>query len=592
MRLVYLLFRASWPTVVAAIFIGLISGVASIALIRMIRLPLRGRHEMPGLEAAFGFIGLCAVVVGTRVVVQVLLTRLSQRSMSSLTRDMTRQLLSVPLRRFEDLGGHKFVSALTHDVQTISGAMNKLAIICVNAILLMCGMAYLGWLSPQLLLGLVIFILAGGVALRLFAKPTRRYVKATRAAQMGLFKLLRDMVTGVKELKLHRKRREAYMDDAVSTADGQLREAARAGAKYQAVFNSGSRFLAFLAIGLMLFVWPRFHPLGPEEKFAILITMFFMMGPLDQVFMLLPTIIKTRVSVRRLQKLGLLLNEESEVIPPRESPLPTDWRQIELTGIQLVYAHDEADEDDADDGPTPDADDDMIAASTVDRDAKLDSEPKIDEPGFTLGPIDLTVRRGESLFIVGGNGSGKTTLVKLLTGLYKADAGRIQVDDRLIGPAEQDDYRQLFSVVFADVVIFEHLYGVDFTAMADKVNEYLHTLHLGRDVRIVNGSFSTTTALSRGQRKRLALLAAYLEDRPVYVFDEWAADQDPMFKRVFYHKILPDLKSQNKAIVCVTHDDNYFHTADRLVTLRDGKVIEGYSEENLIQRESRLEPAV
>jgi len=101
---------------------------------------------------------------------------------------------------------------------------------------------------------------------------------------------------------------------------------------------------------------------------------------------------------------------------------------------------------------------------------------------------------------------------------------------------------------------------------------YLKLLELDQHIDVVNGAFSTTS-LSLGQQKRLALLTAYLEDRPIYVFDEWAADQDPLFKQVFYHEILPELRRKGKAVVVISHDDRFFSCADRLVKLEDGQIV-------------------
>ena len=80
----------------------------------------------------------------------------------------------------------------------------------------------------------------------------------------------------------------------------------------------------------------------------------------------------------------------------------------------------------------------------------------------------------------------------------------------------------------------------------------------------------STTHLSHGQRQRLALLGAYLEDRPIYVFDEWAANQEPQFRNIFYRQILPELKARGKLAVVISHDDRYFDVADRLIRLTSG----------------------
>ena len=195
-----------------------------------------------------------------------------------------------------------------------------------------------------------------------------------------------------------------------------------------------------------------------------------------------------------------------------------------------------------------------------------------DDSHFLLGPIDLTFRPGELVFLAGGNGSGKSTLAKILTGLYPPETGEIRLNGRLITDANRDDYRQSFSAIFADFYLFENLLGLDTTNLDGQAQEYLVELHLDHKLKVRNGLFSTTD-LSAGQRKRLALLTAYLEDRPFYVFDEWASDQDPPFKEIFYTQLLPELKGRGKTVLVITHDDRYFDVADRVIKLDYGKVV-------------------
>src|SRR5579864_4775183 len=102
-------------------------------------------------------------------------------------------------------------------------------------------------------------------------------------------------------------------------------------------------------------------------------------------------------------------------------------------------------------------------------------------------------------------------------------------------------------------------------------SEYLQRLKLAHKVQIEKGKLSTTD-LSQGQRKRLALLTAFLENRPIYIFDEWAADQDPYFKDFIYVNLLPDLTARHKTVFVITHDDRYYHLAERIITMDDGQV--------------------
>jgi putative ATP-binding cassette transporter len=211
---------------------------------------------------------------------------------------------------------------------------------------------------------------------------------------------------------------------------------------------------------------------------------------------------------------------------------------------------------------------------------------------FTLGPINFTFESGELIFLTGGNGSGKTTLIKLITGLYLPEAGEVRLDGQPVTPATLENYRQHFATVFSDFYLFESLLGVDSPEVDARALEYLKQLHLDHKVQIRDGALSTT-ALSQGQRKRLALLVAYLEDRPFYVFDEWAADQDPHFKDIFYYQILPALKARGKTVIVISHDDRYYPVADRVIKLENGSISDdtptGYHEPALVAHASLVE---
>jgi putative ATP-binding cassette transporter len=195
-----------------------------------------------------------------------------------------------------------------------------------------------------------------------------------------------------------------------------------------------------------------------------------------------------------------------------------------------------------------------------------------EEKSFTLGPMDLALRPGELVFMVGGNGSGKTTFAKLLTGLYTPESGEILLNGKPVDDLMREHYRQHFAVTFSEFYLFERLLGLDHIGLDERARVYLSELQLAHKVTVQNGQLSTTE-LSRGQRKRLALLTAYLEDRPIYVFDEWAADQDPQFKEIFYHHLLPELKARGKTALVISHDDRYFGVADRILKLEDGQLV-------------------
>ena len=263
----------------------------------------------------------------------------------------------------------------------------------------------------------------------------------------------------------------------------------------------------------------------------------YMISPLSTILNILPAFGRAMVALHKVEELGLALethtSESEEIAAPTKMSC---WKELKLKGVAHSYHQEQADSH------------------------------------FILGPLDMEFCPGELVFLVGGNGSGKTTLAKLLMGLYVPEAGQIFLDGQLITDETREMYRQLFAVVFSDFYLFEQLLGLVTPELDAQAQLYLAQLHLNHKVQVANGVLSTT-ALSQGQRKRLALLTAYLEDRPFYIFDEWAADQDPVFKEIFYTQLLPDLKRRGKGILVITHDDRYYHLADRILKLDYGQLV-------------------
>ena len=189
----------------------------------------------------------------------------------------------------------------------------------------------------------------------------------------------------------------------------------------------------------------------------------------------------------------------------------------------------------------------------------------------SVGPNSLTIRRGDCIFITGGNGSGKTTFINLLLTLIPSSGGQVSVDGVIVTDDNVDAYRSLFAAIFSDNHLFQTLYGTaPFTP--EETRRLLGDMEILEKVQVVNKRF-TTTDLSGGQRKRLALVAAQLEHKPILVMDEWAADQDPAFREKFYRQILPALKEQGYTIVAITHDDRYFDAANARFHMEDGRLL-------------------
>lgn len=542
MKLLLFLLRSSWKTVLLAGLIGAASGAASIGLVALIMHTLQDPYGSSAIAMGL-FAVLCAVILFTRIGSQLLLSRMAQANLADLRIGLCRRILDSPLKHLEEIGVDRMLNCLTGDVSFVSQAINGTPGLVVNFAILACGAVYLGSLSMSLLASCVVFALLGFASYSYSARWANKYVIRSRQAQDVLLKRVHGLIEGVKELKMHHDRRREYVEQVIQAQDVVRRSQYLGDTLHDAAIAWG-RLMFFIAIGLLIFLWPRvYKDITPTTLMGYALAVMYLISPLEQIIGWMPNLGWAMACVAQIERLGLALDEQAEqhvALAP-----VADWQEIELVDITHAY--------------------------------RREGKPN----GFLLGPIDVTIQRGQIVFIIGGNGSGKTTLAKLIAGLYLPENGHMRLDGQPITFANREGYRQLFSVVFDDAVVFDSLWGLTAADLDQRAQEYLCQLELNHVVTVTDGVFSTTK-LSRGQRKRLALVTAYLEDRPIYLFDEWAADQDPLFRKIFYQRLLPELKSRGKTVIAVTHDDRYFAVADQVIKLEEGKVVQTLRHETML----------
>ena len=539
MNLIEFLLKASWKSVLAAAITGSISGIGSagaIALINHSIGQISPTHPQAPPQLLWGFLGLVTVALTTTLISQFLLAQLAQDAIYKLRLRISGWILASPLRHLEELGSSRLLATLTEDIQAISSGVFSIPTLCVNAAIVIASLAYLGWLSMWVLLGTLVFM---GLSISLVQVLIDRAVRSFTAAREendALMQHFQAITNGIKELKLHFQRREDFVQEDLQTTAATLREY-RIGSQRAIALSGGVGELSFFVLlGLLVYGLPQIQTVSAELLSGYVLTISYLMRPIGNTLAILPSLTQAGVALRKIDTLGLSLASRAETLA-RIGTIDRQFKQIDIRQATHSY---------------------QLAGQ---------------ENTFTLGPVDLTLSPGELVFIVGGNGSGKSTLAKLITGLYVPDAGEILLDGTLVDDRNRELYRQLFSTVFADFYLFERLLGLGLQDLDAQAKTYLEQLQLTHKVTIENGKLSTT-ALSQGQRKRLALLTAYLEDRPIYLFDEWAADQDPFFREIFYQQLLPELKQRGKAVLVISHDDRYFHLADRLLKLDYGQIVD------------------
>jgi putative ATP-binding cassette transporter len=541
------LFRRSRSMMVVMVGVGVLSGICSAAVLALINRVLQQGHGQ-GLLLALGFVAVVSGKLLMQVASQLMLTRFSHDTTMELSLTLCDKLLKAPFRSTEKQGPANILVTLSDDVSMLAWSIQCLPQLAMNAAIVAgCGI-YLAWLSWPTFLLVVCATLLGAWGYQWLHTKAFSSIYASREARALLFRHFRSLTEGIKELLMHRGRRQEFLEQDVRGAAELYRRTGMQASKQYAMAEAWSHLAFYSMVGVILFVFPHVFSLSSEALIGYVVVLLYMMSPIWGIIGTLPTVERGQVAYDNIIRLGVSLDESIHGVIIPQVPPTSPHVVVELIDVVFTYAQD----------------------------------PKR-ETSFSLGPVTFRLGVGELVFVIGGNGSGKSTFVKVLTGLYVPQQGELRLTGTLITDANREWYREHYSVVFSDFYLFEKLLGLDEAHVRLRAQTYLSRLKIDHKVTVKNGEFSTTD-LSQGQRKRLALVTAYLEDRAIYVFDEWAADQDPEYKEIFYRELLPDLRARGKSVVVITHDDRYFHLGDRVLKLEDGKVVDSATTDFAVHR--------
>ncbi|WP_323877772.1 multidrug ABC transporter permease/ATP-binding protein [Aeromonas caviae] len=522
LSLVYRQYR--WPFI-AITLLSLLSAVSGIGVIAFINQSLIESVGDP-LPILGQLVGLVLLLLVITLGSQLALTTLGHHFVYRLRGRLLKQLLDTDVARLRQIGQGPLLASLSSDIGQITIAFVRLPELVQGLVLTLGSIIYLGLLSPALLGVTALWVTVTMVVGWLLVNRVYRHLAHMRQAEDRLYQNYQSIIAGSKELALNRERAYFVYHQLYEQNARDYREQIIRADTYHLSAVNWSNIMMLGAIGLVFFLANGLGWANTNVAATFALTLLFLRTPLLQGIGALPTLIAAQVAFDKIAALNLAEPDEAFPLPPAPRP----WQRIELDQVSFHYQG---------------------------------------EGGFSVGPINLVIERGEQIFLIGGNGSGKSTLAMLLTGLYQPVSGRILLDGEPV--TDRNGYLALFSAIFTDYHLFQHLLGPE--PKEALVAEWLERLQMGSKLAIEDG-FIADIDLSQGQRKRVALLLALAEQREVMLFDEWAADQDPQFRRIFYQVLLPRLKEMGKTVIAISHDDHYFSLADRLLEMRQGRLTE------------------
>lgn len=534
MELLLLVWRQyRWPFI-SVIALSLLSAALGIGLIAFINLRLMTVVDT-SLAVLPEFLGLLLLLMVVTLGSQLALTTLGHHFVFRLRGEFIKRILDTQIEKVEKIGSASLLAGLTSDIRNITIAFVRLPELVQGIILTFGSAAYLAWLSGKMMMVTALWMaltIWGGFVL---VARVYRHMATLRETEDKLYHDYQTVLEGRKELTLNRERAEyvfnhLYLPDAREYRHHII----RADTFHLSAVN-WSNIMMLGAIGLVFWMANSLGWANTAVAATYSLTLLFLRTPLLSAVGALPTLLSAQVAFNKLNTFSLAPYRADF---PQPEPHP-HWQTLELRDVCFHYP----------------------------------------DNSFAVGPINLTLQRGELVFLIGGNGSGKSTLAMLLTGLYQPASGQILLDGQPLAADKPEDYRKLFSAVFTDVWLFDRLLGPGGKA-ADSalVDQWMAYLKMTHKLQLDNGRI-VDLKLSKGQKKRVALLLALAEERDIILLDEWAADQDPHFRREFYQLLLPLLQQMGKTVFAISHDDHYFQHADRLLEMRSGQLTELTGEE-------------
>ncbi|MCL2896549.1 multidrug ABC transporter permease/ATP-binding protein [Brenneria tiliae] len=526
LRIVYQQYR--W-TFLAVIVLSLVSAALGIGLIAFINLKLIETVSQ-SLAVLPQFLGLLLLLMAVTLVSQLALTTLGHHFVYRLRGQFIKRILDTNIARIEQIGNAQLLASLSSDIRNITLAFVRLPELVQGIVLTLGCAAYLAWLSPKMLIVTSLWIAITIWSSFILVSRVYRYLTHVREAEDRLQKDYQTVIEGRKELALNRDRAQQLYENIYQANAQDLRQNIIRADTFHLSAVNWSNIMMLGAIGAVFFMANNLGWSDTNVAATYSLTLLFLRTPLLQAVGALPTLLSAQVAFNKLKTLKL--TDYRAEFPVTAAP--ENWQTLELRDVVFRYA----------------------------------------DSAFEVGPLNMTIRRGELVFLIGGNGSGKSTLAMLLSGLYTPVSGSLLLDNQPVTAATLKDYQKLFSAVFTDFHLFGQMIGPQGAApdMA-LVDDWLERLDMRQKLQLDNYRV-TNLQLSQGQRKRVALLLAVAEQRDILLLDEWAADQDPQFRRVFYLELLPQLRALGKTIIAISHDDRYFQHADRLLEMRNGQLSE------------------
>lgn len=487
--------------------------------------------ESISMETKSVFFLLISLVLITKASSVVLVNHLAKTAIAKLRIQISEKINAMEIHNLERFGLPKLLNVLTEDMNRLTGASLAIPMILVSTVTSIGMLVYLAILNIEIFLYTMLAIIVGIALFKIPVNKTKKYYVASRTLKDNMQEGFKGLVFGAYELKLDEDKSERFLKHEISKPTLESVKLEKKGDVVLHIAGNSSEIFCFFAIGFIVFLQPQSGSFEQQSLYGVVMALLYITGPIVSILGQLQQLKLGEVSLQKVNE--VLALGDSQVFGNEQ--IHRDWSSLTLSNVSYNYSPSSS--------------------------------------GFSVNNVNLQIKKGQTYFIVGGNGSGKSTLCKLISFHYGARGGEIAFDEQQVNNANILSARHSIYVIYSDYHLFNKIYKCLNEHELQLVQKYLKLFKLEDKTQLINNEFSTLN-LSDGQRRRLALIVGLVENKDIYILDEWAADQDPEFKELFYNHVLPELKKQGKTVIAITHDDRYFACCDEVIKMENGTIVD------------------
>jgi cyclic peptide transporter len=520
---------------VLLVFLGIVRSVTNIGILMLINMTLTGRSfGWFGKYDYLAYIGLIVISFVCSAFFQNFMVKFNNDMMFNLEMSLIEKVRHATFESFQKMGSQKIYAALG-DARTL-GRIPEVFITLVNAVItVVCALAYLFWTSPW---GGVTVMVLMSVLFTVYMYRDRKIARdmnKIRDLQDFYYDSLRDLLVGFKQIRISAVRNNNLFNKHIYANRERSKNLSIKTSRSYLINELTGTYSWYVLFGIIIFALPAMLGISMLQTTAFITSALFMMAPISQLVMFLPVYNSFKISINRINSINKQLDEDASTNLQKEIKV-REFTSIRFEDLVYHYGNNE-------------------------------------DSSFSVDLAEFTINKGEFIFIVGGNGSGKTTFINILTGMYKPRSGKVFIDGAEVSWSEFRAFTNSMAVVFTDHHMFEDNYDEHEISESNARLVYLRGLvNLDNILKLDEANNRADVRLSKGQQKRLALMLALLEAKPLLVLDEWAAEQDPVNRKYFYTELLDVLRVMGKTVVAISHDEDYYHVADRVVRFDYGKI--------------------